>query len=106
MPGQSYSITAIGKVKDPNSSVKIYLNQNGSNFLSSTESLTNDFRIITLNFVASQSSVNIALGAIDETTNFEVQKFTLAANATCTFTPLNILLINDDGYNFPGITVS
>ncbi len=101
VPGQSYCITAIGKVKNPHSSVKIYLHQKGET-VSSTESLTNDFRIVTLNFVANQSCVNIALGTKQDA-NFEVQKFTLAACEPCSFSPLNILLVNDDGFSFIGI---
>ncbi len=103
VPGESYCITAIGKVIDTNSAVKIYLQQNESQIQSSTDSLTNNFRIVTLNFVANDSSVNIALGVNEGIANFEVQKFTLAASEPCTFTPLNILLTNDDGYSFVGI---
>lgn len=105
--GQKYCVTAIGKLCANASpqAVKIFVKQDDQAVISSTEQLTTDFQIVRLSFIAQSKHAVVGLGVEGQSSpNFEVQKFTIETCSPCKTGGLNILLTNDDGYTFPGLT--
>lgn len=100
-PCHQYCVTAVGRLSDhTQSDIKIYLKQKGCQVIASTESFTNDFRILTLKFIARKQKVTLGLGTTTGLEgSFEVHKFTLEECDECPFKPLTIVCTNDDGYN-------